>query len=489
MTEPKNLTLSLKILRESYVEGESIDLEVSLINDTSVSILIEDLTIFNNPLHFQAVNNLGKEFSGSLQSSRIKDGLSFPPIRDKPMFLFEPNSEKTVNIDLLEIFGELPEGDYTVKATYVSGGIRFVRSEPIFFKVLKSAPVYSKTFQDSLRATSNTTRTAWINREEDGFYLFIMEDSQYYPSNLRSNRRILKIDEIQRAYPSMLGSPDQDAEHLIWSQAGTARVATLQQRVLRDVKAVRLKVLNFQILEPPFTTKDGKLYFVVTSKEGEQTIFKLVSYSLEGKAEIEEICRFSGGFAKYCIIYDVEPRLHVAWASDSGEIYCTSYGLEKPISAKGEPRMLTKGKAPILDVQISKACETYTENLELRLLFADYETPNEFHSHLINAESGENLSHSFFPLPEQKSLVLMQSVLDLQCRPHYLFQDNAGVLWFKALESAELEKVTGESETYPGNVDCPVLLASSNMSRNYGIYLRYIKDMSRFVYKKLESLT
>jgi hypothetical protein len=100
----------------------------------------------------------------------------------------------------------------------------------------------------------------------------------------------------------------------------------------------------------------------------------------------------------------------------------------------------------------------------------------------------KELSHSFFPLPELGSLVLIQTVLDLECRPHYLFQDSAGALWFKAFEGAELVRVTEEDEAYPGNVDYPVLLVSSNMSRHYGIYLRYIKDKSLFVYKKLESL-
>jgi hypothetical protein len=488
MPKTQDLSLSLKLDRESFFERESINLEATLLNNAATPIRVEEQTALNNSLYFCVVDKSGREFLGSLQSSRTKDELLFPPVSGEPMFLFGPNAKRVISVDLLEILGALPEGDYIAKAAYTFEGMWFVRSEPVSFKVLKSAPMYSKTFQDSLRATSNTIRTAWISKEKDGLHVFLMENSQYYPSNLKSNRRVLKIEEIQRTYPSVLGSADQDTEHFIWSQAGTVRVATLQQRVLRDVKAVKLKVPCLQILEPPFTTEDGKLHFVVTSREGEHTIFKLVSYSLEGKAEVEEICRFSGGFTKYCIIYDVEPRLHVAWASESGDISYTWFDLEKFKKTEGEPEMLVKGKPPILDVQISKACGIREGKLQPFLFFAYFEAPNELHSHLISVDSGETLLHSFFPLPEPESLVLIQTILDLECRPHYLFQDHHGALWFKAFEQAELVRVTEEGEAYPGNVDYPVLLVSSNLSLNYGIYLRYIKDGSGFVYKKLESL-
>jgi hypothetical protein len=219
------------------------------------------------------------------------------------------------------------------------------------------------------------------------------------------------------------------------------------------------------------------------------TILQFANCSIEGKIETEEISRFSGDFIKYCIIYDEESRLHIAWASESGDIFYTWFDIEQSVKAEGEPKMLVTGKPPILNLQLSKACEDEEGNLQLLLHFANYELPNELHSHLINVDSMKELSHSFFPLPELRSLVLIQTVLDLECKPHYLFQDGAGALWLKAFEEAELVRVTEEGEAYPGNIDYPVLLASSNMNWNYGIYLRYIKDKSRFVYKKLESLT
>lgn len=484
---PQDLRLSLKVDRESFVRGESINLEVSLLNNSSYPIKVEDLTLRNNPLYFYAINNLGERFSGSLQSPRTRDGLTPPPVMEKSMILLQPKTQRVTKIDLLNILGELTEGDYKVAATYSSEGILFVRSKIIFIKVLKSAPVYSETFQDYLRVTSHPIRTTWINREKDGLHLFIMENSQYLPSNIRSNRRILKIEEIQKVIPSILASRGQGAEHLMWIQADTVRVASLDQRVLKDLRAIRLPAPSFQILEPPFTDEDGTLYFVVVSKEKDVTIFQLVSCSLEGEIKTEEICRFRGDFTKYCIIYDEEPRLHMTWASESGDIFYTWFDLEKSVKAESGPKMLVRSKPPILDLEVSKACEDDYGNLQLLLHIVNYESLNELHSHLINVGTQETVLHSFSLLPELNGLRLLQTILDLECRPHYLFQDRLGSLWFKAFEGG-LVRVTGEGETCPGNVDYPVLLVSSNLSLNYGIYLRYVKDRSSFVYKKLESL-
>jgi hypothetical protein len=486
--EIKELTLSLSVDRESHVRSESINVEVSLMNTSSRAVEVEDMTVTNNPLHLNAINNFGEKFSGSLESPRARDGLRFPPIEGKSMILLQPKNKIVVKIDLLDILGELREGAYKVRATYVSGGMFFVRSQPVSVKILKSTPNYSKTYQDYLRINSYPVRTTWINSEDDGLYLFIMENSQYQPSNIRSNRRILKTEKNQRTCPSILASPEQLTEHILMLQEYPPRVAKLERRVLTDFKKVELPIRDFKILEPPFTSFYGDLYFVVMSKEKDTAIFSLVDLPNEGKIETEEICRFDDDFTRYCIIHDEESRLHIVWASKSGSIFYTWYDTEQSIKAESEPKMLVAFKPPILDLQLSKACEDEEGKLQLMLHFANCEFPNELHSHLINVDSGKELSHSFFPLPELRSLVLIQTILDLDCRPHYLFQDSAGALWFKAFEGAEPVKVTEDDEAYPGNVDYPVLLVSSDQSPNYGIYLRYIKDGSRFVYKKLESL-
>ena len=486
---PENLKLSITTNRESYVRSESIDLKVTLLNNSSRGIQIEDLTINNNPLHIYAVNNAGKEFLGSLQSPRNRDGVPFPPLWQESLILLDPKTRIAVDVDLLNILGELAEGNYEVKARYISQGILYVESNKLSLKILKSTPSYSKTFQDYLRVNNCLIRTAWINSEEDGLYVLIMENSQHNPSNIRSNRRIIKIDEVQKVCPSILASPEQYNEHLMWIQDETLKVATIEQRVLKDVKGIKLPIQGFQILEPMFTSENGKLYFIATLKKKAMTIFQLITYSDGDTVEIEEICKFEDNLTKYSITYDEKPRLHMAWASEVGNIFYTWIDIEQAIMAKGVPKIKATGTPPILDLQLSKACENEEGNFQLRLNFVNYASSTKLQSQLINPETGREVFHSFHELPELEDLMLLQTVLDLECKPHFLFQDRKRQLWFKSFRSVKPIRVTEEGEAYPGNIDYPVMLVSSNQSRHYGIYLRYIKDQERFIYKKLTLLT
>ena len=116
------------------------------------------------------------------------------------------------------------------------------------------------------------------------------------------------------------------------------------------------------------------------------------------------------------------------------------------------------------------------------------EFKNKIHSRVVYLETKKPVLDSFFASPKVEELALLDVVLDFECNPHHLFVDRDGVLWYKPLESKGLEKATEEDEAFPSNVQFPMLLVSSERSRHYGIYLRYIKGGSRFFCKKLVSL-
>lgn len=483
-----DLKLLLKVAKESLIAGESINLIIKLLNNSAVPVRVEELSLSNNPLNFYAINSIGERFSGSLLSPVIRDGF-IPPVIEKSFILLQPKTRSIAKIDLLNILGTLDEGDYKVVVTYSSEDGLFASSNTVSIKVVKSVPVYSKTLMDYFRANCNPIRTAWINREENRFHVFIMETSQYLPSNIKSNRRILQIDKSPKVIPAILGSPKQETEHLMWIEAETIKVASIHQRVLKDLRAIRLPLSNFQILEPPFTDANGTLYFLVMSKEGNMKNFQLVRYSFDGKIATEDMLRFYGDFLKYSVFYDSKQKLHMTWASQSGQIFYIWFDLEAFIKVKGRPKMLITDKPPILDLQIFKALKTTHGKLQLLLNYVNYQASNTLHSHLIDVNSKETVFHSFSWFPELKDLTLIQIILDLDCKPHFLFQDRHGTLWFKAFEGAKPVRATEENEFYPSNIDYPMLLVSSNDTRHYGIYLRYIKDKSRFIYKKLEKLT
>lgn len=483
-----SLALRLKSGRDIFVRSESIDIEVSVRNNSSTSFEIEDLTALNDPLRFHAINNLKTRFSGSLLGSLAKDGTEVPSPLSTDLITLKPRETKTVNVDLVNILGELPEANYRIKATYQSKGILHLGSNILNIQILKSRPIYSSTYQDYLRLVDNPIRSAWINKEEHRFCLFVTENSPNYPPNLRSNRRILRLEKPCGVLLSVLESYGQDVEDLVWSEGDIVQRIIVHKRLFKRKEEIRLPILRFQLLGPLLTDEDGKLHFAVLSREDDSTIFHLVGCPLEGNIETSEICRFRGEVERCCVIFDAELMIHIAWASRVGDIYYIHQEPEEGFEKKGEAEPLVSSKTPLLDLQLSSAYFDEEGNRQLILHFLNEESEGKLCSHTLNVETKRRILDSFFLIPETKEMELLQAALDLECQAHFLFRDDVGGLWFKSFKGSEPVKVAGEGETHPGNIDCPVLLVSSDLSRHYGIYLRYIKDGSHLVCKKLESL-
>lgn len=483
----KDIQLYLKTNKGSFIRAESVNLKAFLFNHSPYTIKVEDFSISNNSLQFSAENYNGGEFSGSLISPRVRDGLRINEVREKTLVAVEPKSAISIEVNLLSILGELPEGWYRARGTY-SSGLLFIDSEPIYFRILKSMPVYAKTVKDYLRTDVNPVRTAWINKIENVLYLFIMQNSQYQPMNLRLNHKIMKVKDVQRISPSVLASPDLQTEHLIWTEKETISIAILYEKALKCIKEVKFLTKDLRVLEPAITDFDGKLHLIIVSKENGTSTFQLVNLSLQEEIKTQEVCRFDGDFTKYSVIYDEDLKVHLTWVSESGDVFYSWFCTDDKLKAQDKPKVLAKDMPPILDLQLSKACRDEEGHLQLLLNIVTCESSSKLHSRLIDVEKGREIFHSFHELPELKGLILLQTVLDPACRPHFLFQDSKGALWFKPFMNISPARVTQEGEVYPGNVDCPVLLVSSKMSHHYGIYLRYIKNKENFVYKKVESL-
>jgi hypothetical protein len=478
--------LSISLKKKVLIRAESAILSISLLNDWSEPLKLQDFTLSNNPLKFAVVTQ-GRKLFRSLLSRRIRDGLQIPVIEQKTMMTLKPKTSKTIQTDLLRIFGELPEGEYKLSAKY-SSGLLSAKSKAISFKIIKSDPVYSKMNRDYLRAKINTIRTAWINKQNNEFDLFLMENSQYYPQNVLSSRKMLTIHDIQKVYPSLTASPDQKAGHLLWVQNKLLKVITLHKGAIRDVTSHNLTFSNFQVLEPSISDKNGNLHFVIVVKDRGTSSFQLLTLSCQEIISSREICGFTGGFTKYDLIFDEKLTLHLAWGLPSGKIFYTWLGIQDLMRRNKRPQIIIEGKPPILDLQLSKACEDNQGNLQLLLNLVSLASPTTLSSQLTNVNTGREVFNSTHELPELANLVLLQTILDLQCKPHFLFRDGEGALWFKSFKDAIPAKITASGEAYPSNIDYPALIVSSSGNRNYGIYLRYIKEKSNFVYKKLVSL-
>ncbi|MEM2541095.1 MAG: hypothetical protein QXX13_07495 [Candidatus Methanomethylicia archaeon] len=474
----RNLLLLLGIDRDLFVRFESIVVHVSLVNNGLKPIAVEDLTATNNPLFFRAVNNFGGRFKGSLQSFWMRDGVGEVPVRGKSMITLNPKEAREIHVDLIKIFNVLPEGNYKVYAYYRLGTLSFLKSNIISFRIVKSKPIYSITFQDYARNNMIPIRTSWINEGEDGFYIFLMDCSYNLPSNIISNRRIAKINglrDITYSIPSVYG---QNVEHVLWVDNDTLYVAEIINGGLGNIRRIKRPI--GYILNPPLTTEDGELRFL-TFLEG---LVKLVRIPFKGEVMVDDVLKLRGLLDKYSIVFDMDSNPYLVYNLDR-KIYYLKINIYDQANIDRRVDLLAEANNPVLNLHLSNAWRYDEDSYRISLNYVVQEN-NKLCSYLIDVDNGKHLSHTYTPLEDMK-LKLIQVILDYDYNPYFLLQDSLGTLWFKSYDG-ELIKATGEDERCPGNVSYPVMLISSKYSRKYGIYLRYVKNESTFTYRKLKRL-
>ncbi|MEM1547275.1 MAG: hypothetical protein QXP91_12565 [Candidatus Methanomethylicia archaeon] len=485
MEKPVNsvgLSLSLSIDRDLFARFESIKAHVSLINKGFKSIVIEDLTATNNPLFFIASNSLGNRFKGSLQSFWLRDDESMkfsPPEIEKSVTVLKPGESKEIDVDLINVFNDLPEGNYNVYASYRLCALSFLKSNIVSFRIVKSKPIYSITFQDYARNDMIPIRTSWINKGEDGFYIFLMANSQNQPSNIIYNHRILKINSFKDVYPSIPSTYGQEVNHILWIDDAIHILEIL------NCNLENIRVLNKsigRILHPSLTTEDGELRFLTLLNEGSKFLIYLVRVPFRGEVEIRNVFRFEGVLGRHSVVFDSDWNPYIAYSLND-TIYCLKVYVDNGFNVKY--MVLDRVKGSILNLHFSNAYMDEEGGNHIVLNYIAQEN-GKLYSYLIDVDSGKHIYHLYIPI-EGENLKLIQVLLDYDCKPYFLFQDYSGALWFKPYNGGFI-KATGEDERCPGNVSYPVMLISSKYSSNYEISLRYIKNESIFTYKRLKKL-
>ena len=467
-----------------YVRGESIPVSVSIENKGSLPMKIDDFTVSSETLQVRMIDSSGERYSGSPLSWLKREGIPVPPTK-KNSILLGSGQKKTVLIDLVKIFGELGEGTYRVKATYHSGGILFVNSKVFKVKVVSAWPVYSFTPKDLFQLDA-PIRTAWVNFEKNRFYLFILESSPNMPSNIWRCRRIAELEGRQEPQLSLLESSDQRYEHVLWYNQKAVTIMTVLRTQQPEFKKLMPYLQIQKIIGSPFTAEDGTLFLLILADD-ESGSADLFTLSPDGRTKLMKFLSLKGKLVECSVIFrrrraytvymlEKEPALHYLELDlDKGEV-CT----KKSIA-------LEHIKTHYTGLALSYACRN-EEGERMLCAHIMAEEGGRYHSQVIDVRQGRNVSSLFFPLAEQMKPKLLDLILDPECMPHYLFQDQWGALWYQSPKEIGLRKVTADDETCPGNVVSPTLLISSPFSRHYGVYLRYIKDGSHFVYKNVETL-
>lgn len=475
------LSFSIKIERNIFVRSESIIAHISLLNVGLEPIKVDDFTIKSNSLHFKAVNNLKDKFEGSLRSQLIRDGVRDFPIKGKDEVTLSPNGLKENDVDLINILGEMPEGEYKAISYYMIGDLSFLKSNAINFKIVSSNPRYSNTFQDYLRNDAIGINSVWINEEEDGrFYVFLMENSCNFPPNIISNKRLFNIDNLKEISFSVPSTDEQEVKYFVWNEKDAIYVATMIKDEFDKVRKIMTPV--DQLILPALTTDDFDLKVLTLSKNGEESRINCVVVPFDKEPKTYGVHRFKGSFDKYSITFDGDDMFHFAYNVDGKICYIRANPKDLP-DFKVKPIIFGESKEQVVNVHLFNSWLDEGNNYHVILEYAIKEA-NKMRSNIVDPERNIELSHLYIPI-KVNELKLLQVILDYECNAYFLFHDRSGSLWFGSKDGGLL-KITEEGERCPGNIDQPIMLISSYYSHMYGIYLRYVKNKSSFIFKDLK---
>jgi len=453
--------------------------QIFLVNNTKKTLIINARMLQDNPLIVRAISGIGKSYRGSLRSQLNKDGDTAPQ-KGRVLKRLGLGDAISIKIDLINILGKLPNGKYKAQAFYWPGGNNNSNSNIVEFQINDTQIATSTTYQDHFRNDTIPIRTAWINREADGNYLFLMQNSQKNPMHITSNIRICKTEKECYPSPALLASFGQSIEHVLLIGSGSLAIVEISRGKGRIAWEEPFKKT---VLHPAITTEGGELRFVSYSSETEAITLHL-SIFVNGRMETRQVIKIDEPPRSYSICYDEECNLHMAYV-----VRKTIEYLKVQFNADEERAIEIKKsinvKSPIFSLRMINALAGDDEKTRMNLIYS-YKENDELITSIVGVPEGVRISNNYIQL-EKRKIKLVQMLIDQELKPHFLFTDHEGRLLFRP-HAGSFSTVLAEDGKDLGSKFSPLMLITSKYARKKSIYLRHTHRRFAFTYMPLKSL-
>ncbi|MCX8188596.1 MAG: hypothetical protein N3F64_02710 [Nitrososphaeria archaeon] len=483
MSLKENLKLHLKFSRRKFVRGESIPVTVCLENIGNKNLLLDELTPLSASLNFKVLGKTGFKRSFPLRNWLSREGIILKPYKPKT-FKLSPNSKKCLNLDLTKICGELAEDLYKIRATYTSHEILFINSEIVQIKIISSNPIYISSPRDYLRYAYDPIYSAWISKQNNEHFLYFMKNSPNFPKNIWYNKRVTRLDKPYDVYAALPENYDQRKNCIVWYEKNV-----FFKCVVEDEKfSLNSFELPFQvncIFEPPYFCEDGVLISLAYSFTDNLSTIYLIKIGEDANFQTKPLETFKGILDEYNLVFDEKTHAHLVYTiKGCNECYYIEISGEN--LEEVTKQTLFKNENQCFALQLSNNCIDESGERILALHYLTLEK-DRLNAHILDVIRKVEVKNIFVPVPKERELKCIDVILDEEGLTHHLFQDKNGILWYQPAEGGMIQ-ASEEDEVCPGNIEFPKLVLSSNLSRHYGIFIRYVKDRRNFVYKKLEFL-
>ncbi len=478
-----DIRLSLKIENQNFIEGESIQFKVTLENTGNKTLSLHSFEPDNQSVTLAANGQKQLQILGTQMSWKERNGSHIDAPRQYDNFELKPGESQILEGDALAWIGSLPPGEYNLMAAYNSGVNIYTESEQVQIKINPAKPVYHQKVKTNIRLAYALERSAWINQTEDGFNLYLLEDSPDFPSNFFRNCFIKKITEPYNVYPSACNVDPPEAVHLCWLDKDNVLnvIKISKDGEVEETEKYSPGLKNAEILLSPFSDSKGELHLLIMNNSGKEIIYIHLDHNKKFEKQI--LVSSSQGISNYSVLWDRDEIIHFAWnEKNRSAINYLRYNLND--GNKPEQKELCNVRSNIKNLELFQTVNGETYDEHLYALTSD-ENTGKYQDFLVDLVSSKPVLYKTLNGINSGGFTFFKSALTVENEPVYIFKDNSDKFYFYSSVNEEI-KLLSDSSTKPLPVDSqPELFTTAKFSHKDGIYIGYL-EKNRLQYLKVE---
>jgi hypothetical protein len=248
--------------------------------------------------------------------------------------------------------------------------------------------------------------------------------------------------------------------------------------------ALQLPAPGLEIVDTPYTDEGGTLHAVLASAGGGQALLVSLPPGAPGASSIFQLG--AALTAPRAVLWSGDGRVAVAWAdAASKRVFAVDRRLSEAAGPIASRVLFQPGHEP-LDLLLGQRAAESGSQYERSVIALLHDPVNDV---LIRErrrlEDGSVLEQKRFEVPGSGDLRVVDSALDPEGVPHYLFRDAKGGLVFAGADLGRLVPVEITAGKALPEDASPALVLTSEFSRRRGAYVRYLAA-GHLVFRRLE---
>ncbi len=478
-----DIRLSLKIGNQDFIEGESIPIKITLENTGNKTLSLHSFEPGNQSVTLAANGRKQLQILGTQLSWKERNGSHIDAPRQYDNFDIKPGETKVLEGDALNWLGSLSPGEYSLMAAYNSGVNIYTESEQVQIIINPARPVYHQNVKTNIKLAYALQRSAWINQTDNGFDLYLLEDSPDFPSNYFRDQFVKKLAEPYQVFPSVINVDPPEAIHLCWLDKDSVLnvIEISKNGEIEETYKYSPGLKDAEILLSPFSDSKGELHILIINNSGREIVY--IHLDQDKKFRKQILVSSSQGISNYSILWDRDEILHFIWNDlNRPVINYLQYNLND--GQTSEQKESCRLQTNIRGLELFQTIDGENYNEHLYALTSDTAT-GKFQNWIVDLSSAKPVLYETLNGINSGGFTFYKSELTVENEPVYLFKDNSEKFYFYSSITHDIQMLS-HSAGNPLDINSqPELFTTAVFSHKAGVYISYITE-NRFEYLKVE---